>query len=143
MLHAAIAAMEDVVYLSEQELKRVREMTIGQLLDMLDPLREQDTEENFEFVTKVLVQILYEAAGFYDDRENCIHDFACGVAAAVLNGKPPEHVIETMAGVAYFMLKEEQSKDWSADTRARLERIRDTDEDFAEFAVAKGKASND
>jgi hypothetical protein len=99
--------------------------SVDDLLTMLDPPAEEDTEDNFAFVTDLLARILNEAAGFYDDRENCIHDFACGVAAHVLSGKPPEHIIEAMAGVAYFMLQEEQAKDWSADTRARLERIRD------------------
>jgi hypothetical protein len=113
----------------------MREMTIGQLLDLLDPSSEQDTEENFEFVTTVLARILIHAAGFYDDRENCVHDYACAVAAQVLRGKPPEAVIQAMAGVAYFMLNplNEEPKEFSAETRARLERIRDADD--PEFAA--------
>lgn len=109
----------------------IQTLSVDDLLTMLDPPREEDTEENFDFVTKLLVHILTQASGFFDDRDNCIHEWALSVGTDVLEGKPPEDVIKAMAGVAYFMLQEEQAKDWSGDTRARLERIRDASPEFA------------
>ena len=119
----------------------VREMTIGQLLDLLDPPypRKAIGEEDWNFRRDALCLILVSACGFYDDFDSYNYDFALGVAWHVLKGDPPERVIECMATLAYHLLQTDDPgapvhdlKDLTADTRARLERIRDTSPKFAE-----------
>jgi hypothetical protein len=112
----------------------VRETTIGQLLDLIGQHGQRVSEEEWELLRSVLVEILDCAAGFYDDFDHRHYEFALNVAAHVLEGSPPEKVIRAMAGTAHFMLNplDEEPKEFSAEPRARLERIRDADPEFAE-----------
>jgi len=97
----------------------------------------QVSEEHWEHLKGELSRILGYAAEFYDDFDYQHYDCALGVAQKVLDGHSPEDVIYAMAGTAYFMLNpfvEEEVKEFSAETRARLERIRDTHPEFTELA---------
>src|SRR5262249_34499921 len=113
---------------------RIRELPVGMLLEMFNR-HGTVSGEDWEFMKEVLSRILSHAASFYDDYDSRHYEFALGVAQDVLNGKPP---IQAMAGTAYFMLNPcveeavEEAKEFSAETRARLERIRDMDPEFAE-----------
>jgi hypothetical protein len=86
-------------------------------------------EEDWESLTGALINILDHAAGFFDNFDYRHYEFALYVASHLLDGSSPEKVIRAMAGTAYFMLNPlvEEPKEFSADTRARLERIRDAD----------------
>jgi len=101
---------------------------------------EHPSGDEWEFLRKVLLRILGGAGVFCDDHEVDHYDYALGVAEFLLSGETPEGVIHCMAGTAYFMLKpptegELEGFRFSAETRARLERIRDTDPFFAELAA--------
>ena len=89
--------------------------------------------EDWEFLTEEFSEDFGYAAEFYDryDHRHC--EFALAAAARVLDGSSPEDVVRLMAGTAYFMLNplvEEERKEFSAETRAQLERIRDSHPEF-------------
>jgi hypothetical protein len=114
---------------------RIRSLRVGALLDMF----EHPSGDEWEFLRQVLLRILGAAGLFCDDHELDHYDYALGVAEFLLAGETPKGVIQCMAATAYFMLKEEKREGlkFSAETRARLERIRDTDPDFAERAATE------
>lgn len=96
-------------------------------------------EEDWESLKGALVNILDHAVFSYDCFDHRHYEFALCVAADVLEGSAPENVIRAMAGTAHFMLNplDEEPPEFSAETRARLERIRDADPEFAELAAAE------
>ena len=92
------------------------------------------SEEDWESLKGALINILDHAASFYDNFDHRHYEFALCVASHLLDGSSPEKVIRAIAGTAYFMLNPlvEEPKESSTDTRARLERIRDADPEFAD-----------
>ena len=122
--------------ITEEEF-RIRQLPVVALLRMF----ESHQVEDWELLKGALSKILSYAAGFYDDYEYRHYEFALGLAINVLDGSRPEDVIQAMAATAYFMLNPcceeavEEAKGFSAETRACLERIRDTHPDFAELAA--------
>jgi hypothetical protein len=126
--------------LNDQELEQMRQMSVGQLLDLFDPPspREKISEEEWHLRRKVLRLILEYARTFYDDYDCYDYEFALTIAECVIEGDSTEEVIRSMSGLAHYMLMPydefgvvSESRDLTADERARLERIRDTNPDFA------------
>src|SRR5262249_8256332 len=118
---------------------RIQTVTVDDLLAMFDdPPHSEVSEEDWEFLRGTLSRILSSASSFYDDYDHRHYEFALGVADDVLNGRD---VIQGMAGTAHFLLSPlveeaaEEAKEFSAETRAQLERIRDTHPEFAELAA--------
>jgi len=107
--------------------------------EMFDDAGSQVSEEHWKHLKEMLSSILAYASDIYDRFDYRHYEFAIYVALSVLDEDPAEDVLRAMAGTAYFMLNplvEEEAKEFSAETRARLERIRDTHPDFAEPATA-------
>jgi hypothetical protein len=111
-------------------IDRIRELPVGALLEMFDQQGEV-SEEEWKFLRGVLTVILSYAGSFYDGCDYRHYELALAMAGNVLDGGTPEDVIRAMAGTAWFMLTplveeaEEEAKEFSAETRAQLERIRD------------------
>jgi hypothetical protein len=121
------------MYIREEDLKRVREMTVGELLDWFEP-------ENWPAIDKVLGVILARAAEFYEDYGDRIGEFALALGLSVVKADnidkdTAEAMVDHMGLLAYFMLNAE-GPDWSPDTVARLKVIRDTNPEAVELSDA-------
>jgi hypothetical protein len=78
--------------LTDQEREQMREMTVGQVLDLFERLKIV-SEEGWDFRRKILSLILNYVRGFYDDHDCYDYDFALTIAKNVIDGSSPEHVL--------------------------------------------------
>jgi len=113
----------------------IQAYTIDDLMVMYDP--DKDTQ-NLAIAEGFLGAILDQAIHFYDSTEDDIARFAMAIAFNITEAKEgvdkpiAEATLENIAKLAYMMLEKERTDNWGADIRARLERIRDTSDRFAE-----------
>ena len=110
----------------------MRAMTIGQLLDLMDP--EEATSESWGKMEKVLGLILEQAANFYGGVGDFIGAYALAIGLCVAEADGIEkddaaNIVANMEELVNFMLDAEGVKEWSPETVARLKAIRDTNPD--------------
>jgi len=110
-------------------------MTIYELLDLLDDYDPADLSK----VNALLLKILIYAAGFYDDGCEC--NLRCSAVYLAYIALQDDSIgNETAAALAHEMAylagQLLEQAEFSAETRVRLERIRDTDPECAEPATA-------
>jgi hypothetical protein len=130
---------------AEQErVVREPEMTVVDLLDMLEPEKDQDGYLNHKRVEEVLSLILGRAEGYYDDyRDDDICMFALGIARAVVgaNGIDKQTaggLARDMAVLADYLLKAEGAGEWDFATLIALKKIRRSDPELAEWEQKQG-----
>jgi hypothetical protein len=120
-----------------KKLEQMRQMTVGEVLDLFEDFNPDDLSK----VNGLLQKILIYAAGFYDDGCEC--NLRCAAVYLAYIALQDDRIgEETAAALAHEMaylageLLGQEMKEFSAETRARLERIRDTDPECAETATA-------
>jgi hypothetical protein len=115
-------------------------MTVGQLLEMLDPPPNKDTSANWEKMEAVLGRILSDAGEFYDDRDDRIGDFALAIAGCVVQAdgieeRTAEDLLHNIGTLAWFLLNNDEVK-LNGVQRSRLEQIKNSHPHLAEPVTA-------
>lgn len=116
------------MYIHEQELKRVREMTIGELLDTLN---KTTTMHKREKLRQTLYLILIQARDFYADKNDvCRGALAIATTAIDVNGYPHNYAVKQMIAfmvlLANEILEAKGAGFLPLETLVDLRKIRDT-----------------
>ena len=128
----------------ERVVREPEEMTVVDLLDMLEPEGDQNNGLNHKRVEEVLSLILKRACWYYDDEwEDNIGLCAVSIAWAVVqaNGidkQTAKDLARDMAYLADYMLKAEGAGEWDFATLIALKRIRRSDPELAEAEQKQG-----
>jgi hypothetical protein len=114
--------------MNEQELEQMRQMTVGEVLDLLEDFDPDDLSK----VNALLKMILIHAAGFYDDGCEC--DLRCSAVYLAyialqddrIGEETADALAHEMAALARHMLQHDGSETWNAKLRSRFQTINDT-----------------
>jgi hypothetical protein len=124
--------------IDDQDLERVREMTIGALLDKCSPPSlSADDHKNRQAIVTALSVILEAAQMYYEDyAADDVCDSALRIACRVvenesLNARQAQLTTEDMAYLADEMLQSKGAGEWDFGTLVALKKIRRSDSALA------------
>jgi hypothetical protein len=116
------------------DLDKLRQMTVGELIDGFEPGDWADLEP----AATALIAILFKVIPVYDWMD-CGREIAWALGIATLaleasseetmNGRTAEMIARNIHGIAYYLLMYEGSENWDADTLKMLKTICNADDE--------------